>query len=90
MCQALLLSFSAVSLSLVCEEDGTEVESDEFLMTLPDNTMLMALEPGHTWRSPTVSLEKPLHQGVSKVQSRGQLRPVDTFFTAYFLCHKIH
>uniref|UniRef100_A0A3Q3FUN3 Cell death inducing DFFA like effector b n=1 Tax=Kryptolebias marmoratus TaxID=37003 RepID=A0A3Q3FUN3_KRYMA len=35
---------------LVCEEDGTEVDSDEFLMTLPDNVMLMALEPGHTWR----------------------------------------
>ncbi|KAF4089025.1 hypothetical protein AMELA_G00061830 [Ameiurus melas] len=37
-------------LSLVCEEDGTEVDSDEFLMTLPDNTVLMALEPGQTWR----------------------------------------
>ncbi|KAM6894447.1 lipid transferase CIDEB [Lycodopsis pacificus] len=50
VCQALLLSLSAVSLSLACEEDGTEVDSDEFLMTLPDNTMLMALEPGQTWR----------------------------------------
>ncbi|MCJ8731368.1 hypothetical protein PDJAM_G00198810 [Pangasius djambal] len=37
-------------LSLVCEEDGTEVDSDEFLMALPDNTVLMALEPGQTWR----------------------------------------
>lgn len=50
VCQALLLSLSAVSLALVCEEDGTEVDSDEFLMTLPDNTMLMALTPGQTWR----------------------------------------
>ncbi|XP_033507803.1 lipid transferase CIDEB [Epinephelus lanceolatus] len=50
VCQALLLSLSALSLSLVCEEDGTEVDSNEFLMTLPDNTMLMALEPGQTWR----------------------------------------
>uniref|UniRef100_A0A3Q0RBX4 Cell death inducing DFFA like effector b n=1 Tax=Amphilophus citrinellus TaxID=61819 RepID=A0A3Q0RBX4_AMPCI len=48
--RALLLSLSAVSLSLVCEEDGTEVDSEEFLMTLPDNVMLMALEPGQTWR----------------------------------------
>uniref|UniRef100_UPI0037E7B38B lipid transferase CIDEB n=1 Tax=Semicossyphus pulcher TaxID=241346 RepID=UPI0037E7B38B len=52
VCQALLLSLSAVSLSLVCEEDGTEVDSDEFLITLPDNTMLMALELGQTWRPP--------------------------------------
>ncbi|XP_035530824.1 cell death activator CIDE-B [Morone saxatilis] len=50
VCQVLLLSLSAVSLSLVCEEDGTEVDSEEFLMTLPDNTMLMALQPGQTWR----------------------------------------
>ncbi|XP_075948734.1 lipid transferase CIDEB [Anarhichas minor] len=50
VCQALLLSLSALSLSLACEEDGTEVDSDEFFMTLPDNTMLMALEPGQTWR----------------------------------------
>uniref|UniRef100_A0A3Q3WNX7 CIDE-N domain-containing protein n=1 Tax=Mola mola TaxID=94237 RepID=A0A3Q3WNX7_MOLML len=55
---ALLLSLSAVSLSLVCEEDGTEVDSDEFLMTLPDNTMLMALEPGQTWRQQPVRLTK--------------------------------
>ncbi|XP_076017815.1 lipid transferase CIDEB [Genypterus blacodes] len=50
VCQALLLSLSAVSLCLVCEEDGTEVDTDEFLMTLPDNTILMVLEPGQTWR----------------------------------------
>lgn len=49
-CQALLLSLSAMSLSLACEEDGTEVDSDEFLMTLPDNTVLMALKPGQTWK----------------------------------------
>lgn len=49
-CQALLLSLSAMSLSLVCEEDGTEVDSDEFLISLPDNTMLMALKPGQTWK----------------------------------------
>ncbi|XP_026149088.1 lipid transferase CIDEB [Mastacembelus armatus] len=51
VCQVLLLSLNAMSLSLVCEEDGTEVDSDEFLITLPNNTMLMALEPGQTWKS---------------------------------------
>ncbi|CAG05753.1 unnamed protein product [Tetraodon nigroviridis] len=50
VCHALLLSLSAVSVSLVCEEDGTEVDTDDFLMTLPDNTTLMVLEPGQTWR----------------------------------------
>ncbi|KAM9424632.1 lipid transferase CIDEB [Pholidichthys leucotaenia] len=50
VCQVFLLSLSAASLYLVCEEDGTEVDSDDFLMTLPDNVMLMALEPGQTWR----------------------------------------
>uniref|UniRef100_H2LTA2 Cell death inducing DFFA like effector b n=1 Tax=Oryzias latipes TaxID=8090 RepID=H2LTA2_ORYLA len=47
--KALLMSLSALSLCLVCEEDGTEVDSDEFLMTLPDNIMLMVLRPGQTW-----------------------------------------
>ncbi|XP_056156508.1 cell death activator CIDE-B isoform X2 [Lampris incognitus] len=50
MCQALLLSLSAASVAVVCEEDGTEVDSEDFLMTLPDNTVLMALTPGQTWR----------------------------------------
>lgn len=50
VCQALLLSISAASLFLVLEDDGTEVDSDEFLSTLPDNTMLMALGPTETWK----------------------------------------
>lgn len=53
VCHALLLSLSA-AVSLVCEEDGTEVDSDDFLMTLPDNTMLMALQPGETWSPQSV------------------------------------
>lgn len=36
-------------LSLVCEEDGTEVDSEEFLTALPDNTVFMGLESGQTW-----------------------------------------
>ncbi|XP_077399986.1 lipid transferase CIDEB [Vanacampus margaritifer] len=47
-------TLSLVSLaSLVCEEDGTEVDSDDFLTTLPDNAAIVALEPGQTWRPPT-------------------------------------
>ncbi len=36
-------------LSLVCEEDGTEVDSEEFLTALPDNTVFMGLDSGQTW-----------------------------------------
>ncbi|XP_012676125.1 cell death activator CIDE-B isoform X2 [Clupea harengus] len=36
-------------LSLVCEEDGTEVDSEEFLTALPDNSVFIGLEPGQTW-----------------------------------------
>ncbi|XP_051922330.1 cell death activator CIDE-B [Hippocampus zosterae] len=50
VCRAL----SLVSLaSLVCEEDGTEVDSDDFLATLPDNAAIVALEPGQIWRPPS-------------------------------------
>jgi hypothetical protein len=49
-CQSLLLALSAVSVVLVCEEDGTEVDSEEFFMALPDNTVLMTLEGGQTWK----------------------------------------
>ncbi|XP_030635478.1 lipid transferase CIDEB isoform X2 [Chanos chanos] len=52
-------------IALVCEEDGTEVDSDDFLMTLPDNTVFMALEQGQTWRP------HPLHPrgAISKVSN---------------------
>ncbi|XP_061664043.1 cell death activator CIDE-B isoform X2 [Syngnathoides biaculeatus] len=45
------LALSLASLaSLVCEEDGTEVDSDDFLATLPDNAAMVALEPGQAWQ----------------------------------------
>ncbi|CAN9509283.1 unnamed protein product [Ophioblennius macclurei] len=62
-CQALLLTLSAVSLTLVCEDDGTEVDSPDFLLTLPDNAVLMALRPGQTW--------KPLPGAVVPKSQRG-------------------
>ncbi|KAG1936233.1 cell death activator CIDE-B [Pimephales promelas] len=45
--QALLVKSE---LTLVCEEDGTEVDSDEFFIALPDNTVFMALNPGEIWK----------------------------------------
>lgn len=66
VCQALLLSLSALSLRLVCEEDGTEVDSDEFLMTLPDNVMLMALESGETWKPQPVRCDTKYYLSYSR------------------------
>ncbi|XP_066578993.1 lipid transferase CIDEB [Amia ocellicauda] len=45
---ALCLCVSAV-LSVVCEEDGTGVDCDDFLFSLSDGTTLMVLEPGQNW-----------------------------------------
>ncbi|CAI5791425.1 lipid transferase CIDEB [Podarcis muralis] len=52
--------------SLVLEEDGTVVETEEFFDVLDDNTALMALEKGQKWshargssRSYALSGEKP-------------------------------
>ncbi|XP_077444418.1 lipid transferase CIDEB isoform X2 [Stigmatopora argus] len=53
VCRALSLKALA---SLVCEEDGTEVDSDDFLETLPDNAAIVALGPGQTWRPPSESV----------------------------------
>ncbi|XP_012611503.1 lipid transferase CIDEB isoform X1 [Microcebus murinus] len=55
-------------LTLVLEEDGTEVESEDFFQLLEDDTCLMVLECGQSW-SPTRSgmlsyglgREKPKH-----------------------------
>uniref|UniRef100_A0A8C1IZ20 Cell death inducing DFFA like effector b n=1 Tax=Cyprinus carpio TaxID=7962 RepID=A0A8C1IZ20_CYPCA len=54
--KALLIS---TVLTLVCEEDGTEVDSEEFLLALPDNTGFMALTPGEIWKPHPVCDSKP-------------------------------
>ncbi|KAF7235951.1 Cell death activator CIDE-B [Varanus komodoensis] len=53
-------------ISLVLEEDGTSVETQEFFEVLDDNTTLMALEKGQKWshgkgssRAFALSREKP-------------------------------
>ncbi|XP_078064535.1 lipid transferase CIDEB-like, partial [Mustelus asterias] len=39
-------------ISLVLEEDGTMVDSDDFFEHLDDDTTLMALQKGQRWQSP--------------------------------------
>uniref|UniRef100_A0A665VKW6 Cell death inducing DFFA like effector a n=1 Tax=Echeneis naucrates TaxID=173247 RepID=A0A665VKW6_ECHNA len=55
--QAAMLSFvrSFVFLTLVLEEDGTVVDSEDFFQTLPDNTALMVLQEGEMWAQNKVS-----------------------------------
>ncbi|CAL8325640.1 unnamed protein product [Lota lota] len=69
VCHALLLALSAVV--LVCEEDGTEVDSEEFFMVLPDNTVLMALDSGQTWR-PVPGAVVSQSQGSNKKPRNGK------------------
>jgi len=79
VCQALLMSLSAMCVSLVCEEDGTEVDSEEFLMVLPNNTVLMALEPGQTWRpqadTELIPHNAPHHNGAVVTKSQECNKP---------------
>lgn len=35
--------------ALVLDEDGTGVDTEEFFQTLPDSTVLMALDKGQKW-----------------------------------------
>ncbi|XP_041817845.1 cell death activator CIDE-A [Chelmon rostratus] len=46
---ARVLVLSRHFLSLVLEEDGTVVDSEEFFQSLPSNAALMVLEKGETW-----------------------------------------
>lgn len=47
---------------LVLEEDGTEIDSDDFFQTVPENSVLMVLVEGQKWTpllsSPSVQLRK--------------------------------
>jgi hypothetical protein len=37
------------SVYVVLEEDGTEVDEEEYFQTLPENTLLMLLHVGDKW-----------------------------------------
>lgn len=43
-------------LTVVLEEDGTVVDSEEFFQSLPTNTPLMVLEKGEMWMQNKVSI----------------------------------
>lgn len=44
-------------LTLVLEEDGTVVDSEEFFQSLPNSTLLMVLEKGEMWTESKVRAE---------------------------------
>uniref|UniRef100_UPI0037E728B1 lipid transferase CIDEA n=1 Tax=Semicossyphus pulcher TaxID=241346 RepID=UPI0037E728B1 len=56
-------------LTLVLEEDGTEVDSEEFFQSLPSNTRLMVLEKGETWTQNKIlpSSREPKRNGIAKL-----------------------
>ncbi|XP_070783894.1 lipid transferase CIDEA [Enoplosus armatus] len=56
-------------LTLVLEEDGTVVDSEEFFQSLPNNTPLMVLEKGEMWAQHKIfpSFRQPKRNGVAKL-----------------------
>ncbi|XP_074549439.1 lipid transferase CIDEA isoform X1 [Halichoeres trimaculatus] len=56
-------------LTLVLEEDGTEVDSEDFFQSLPGSTSLMVLERGETWTQNKIlsSFDRPKRNGIAKL-----------------------
>ncbi|XP_070709529.1 lipid transferase CIDEA [Pempheris klunzingeri] len=56
-------------LSVVLEEDGTLVDSEDFFQSLPGNTPLMVLEKGDMWTQNKIfpSFRQPKRNGVAKL-----------------------
>uniref|UniRef100_A0A8C9T6X1 Cell death inducing DFFA like effector c n=1 Tax=Scleropages formosus TaxID=113540 RepID=A0A8C9T6X1_SCLFO len=53
--------------SVVLDEDGTGVDTEDFFHTLQDNTVLMLLEKGQKWTPPQVSPETPPFPDVARL-----------------------
>lgn len=49
--------------SLVLEEDGTIVETEEYFQALPRDTVFMVLQKGQKWKSPSEQVTGLLGQG---------------------------
>ncbi|XP_051241877.1 cell death activator CIDE-A [Dicentrarchus labrax] len=56
-------------LTVVLEEDGTVVDSEEFFQSLPSNTPLMVLEEGEIWTQNKMfpSFRQPKKNGIAKL-----------------------
>ncbi|KAM7369565.1 hypothetical protein PAMP_010882 [Pampus punctatissimus] len=56
-------------LTLVLEDDGTVVDTEEFFQSLPNNTPLMVLEKGEMWTKNKVcpSFRQPKRNGIAKL-----------------------
>uniref|UniRef100_A0A668S1L8 CIDE-N domain-containing protein n=1 Tax=Oreochromis aureus TaxID=47969 RepID=A0A668S1L8_OREAU len=68
-------------LTLVLEEDGTVVDSEEFFQSLPNSTPLMVLEKGEMFLPKSKFSEHPKKSGIAKVTfDLYKLQPKD------FLC----
>ncbi|KAL4001566.1 hypothetical protein ACER0C_006865 [Sarotherodon galilaeus] len=70
-------------LTLVLEEDGTVVDSEEFFQSLPNSTPLMVLEKGEMWTESKIipCFRQPKKSGIAKVTfDLYKLQPKD------FLC----
>ncbi|XP_029004106.1 cell death activator CIDE-A isoform X2 [Betta splendens] len=66
---ARVLMLSCQFLTLVLEEDGTVVDSEEFFQSLPSNTSLMVLEEGEMWTKNKIcpSFRQPKRNGVARL-----------------------
>ncbi|XP_029907663.1 cell death activator CIDE-3 isoform X2 [Myripristis murdjan] len=55
--------------AMVLDEDGTDIDTEEFFQTLPDNAVLMVLEKGQKW-TPTLTSPPKVQLTESRPQHR--------------------
>uniref|UniRef100_A0A670IJW9 Cell death inducing DFFA like effector a n=1 Tax=Podarcis muralis TaxID=64176 RepID=A0A670IJW9_PODMU len=61
------LMITAGLITLVLEEDGTVVDTEDFFQSLGDNTHFMVLEKGQKWKPVSVVLKIPKKMGVANI-----------------------
>lgn len=70
----LMIPVTDSSTRVVLEEDGTEVDDDEYLEYLPDNTTLILLGDGAEWKPPTSYDESVARGRLSRVRNQPDRR----------------